>query len=352
MVTSKSFIEELSELKELLQEPKKIVITTHHKPDADALGSSLAMCGYLRKKGHDVKVISPSDYPNFLKWMNGEKEVIVFDSEQRFYAEQLVQQADLIFCLDFPVLGRIHELGEYIDKAKAKKILVDHHLEPESFADIVFSDISAAATCVLVYKIIIGLGDKQLLDTCIGECIYAGIMTDTGSFRHPGTNKEVHLIIADLINLAVDISTIHRLIYDNNSENKLRFLGHALLNKLTIIPEARTSYIAITKEELACYDSQTGDTEGLVNLALSVENVVFAAVIIDRADAVRLSFRSKGEFSANEFARKHFQGGGHKNAAGGKSELNLEDTVQKFTEATMMYKDELQTIKLTDRSAC
>lgn len=353
MATGRAFVQELDELKDLLSTPKKIIITTHHKPDADALGSSLAMWGYLQKKGHEVTVIAPTDYPKFLKWMSGETEVVIFNDGKEEYSQDLVDQADLIFCLDFNALSRINELGEIIRKSSAPKVLIDHHLEPEDFAALSFSDTNAAATCVLIYKIIVGLGDKELLDTCIGECIYAGIMTDTGSFRHPSTNKEVHLIIAELINLAVDISSIHRLIYDNNSENKLRFLGHALLNKLTILEEDRTSYIAISAKELQQYESQTGDTEGLVNLALSVDNVVFAAVIIERSEAVKISFRSKGDFSANEFARLHFQGGGHKNAAGGKSDLSLEETVKKFQDLVhTKYNAELNTIKLSDRSPC
>ncbi len=352
MTSGRAFVQELNELKDLLNTPKKIVITTHHKPDADALGSSLAMWGYLCKKGHQVAVVTPTDYPRFLKWMHGEKEVIVFNEGNEKESARLVDEADLIFCLDFNALGRINELGEIIRKASAKKILIDHHLEPEDFACISFSDTSAAATCVLIYKIIVGLGDKSLLDTCIGECIYAGIMTDTGSFRHPSTNKEVHLIIAELINLAVDISSIHRLIYDNNSEKKLRFLGHALLNKMVVIPEDRTAYIAISAEELERYDSQNGDTEGLVNFALSVDNVVFAAVIIEREESVKISFRSKDDFSANEFARTHFHGGGHKNAAGGRSDLSLEETVNKFKKLVHEdYSEELNSIKLTDRSS-
>lgn len=352
MATGKSIITELENLKELLGSPKKIIITTHQKPDADALGSSLAMWGYLRKKGHQVTVISPTDYPSFLNWMGGQEKVIVFDQGQEQVSEKLVAEADVIFCLDFSALSRINDLGEMVRSSPAKKVLIDHHLEPEDFADIAFSDVSAAATAVLIFKIIIGLGDKKLLDTCIGECIYAGIMTDTGSFRHPSTNKEVHLIIAELINLSVDISKIHRLIYDNNSEKKLRFVGHALLNKLKILPDFRTSYIAVSADELLQFDSQTGDTEGLVNYALSVENVVMAAVIIEREDMVRISFRSKGDFSVNEFARKHFAGGGHRNAAGGKSELSLEETVKKFEETIKEYKDSLISVILEENKTC
>jgi len=345
-------MQNLDELKDLISTPKKVVITTHHKPDADALGSSLALWGYLKKKKHDVNVITPTDYPSFLNWMNGNDEVMVFNQGNEEKSKQLVREADIIFCLDFSALSRINELGEMIRNAKAKKVLIDHHLEPEDFADINFSDITAAATAVLIYKLIVGMGDRGLLDTCIGECIYAGIMTDTGSFRHPSTNREVHLIIAELINLAVDISKIHRLIYDNNTEIKLRFLGYSLLYKLKVIPEFFTAYISISADELNRFDSQTGDTEGLVNYALSVEKVMMAAVIIEREDAVKISFRSKGEFSVSEFARKHFEGGGHRNAAGGKCQLSLQETVKKFVDLLPQYKEELYQNFKIEKSIC
>ena len=344
----------LSALKELLSTPKKIVITTHHKPDADALGSSLALWGYLIKKRHQVKVIAPTDYPSFLNWMNGHEEVIIFNQDKAHeeLSAKLVKEADVVFCLDFSALSRINELGELVRQSKAVKVLVDHHLEPEDFATFAFSDITAAATAVLIYKLIVGMGDKEYLDTCIGECLYAGIMTDTGSFRHANTNAEVHLIIAELIGLAVDITKIHRLIYDNNAETKLRFLGYVLLNKLVVLPEYNTAYISVNAEELKKFGSQTGDTEGFVNYALSVEGVVFAALIIEREDAVKLSFRSKGEFSVSEFARKHFQGGGHLNASGGKSDRNLEGTIKKFIDYLPEYKEELLKEYKTEKLKC
>jgi phosphoesterase RecJ-like protein len=342
----------LNDLKELLSSPKKIVITTHHKPDADALGSSLALWGYLRKKRHQVKVITPTDYPGFLNWMNGNDEVIIFNQGNEEISARLVNEADVIFCLDFSALSRINELGELIRASKAKKVLIDHHLYPENFADITFSDVGAAATAVLIYKIIVGLGDKDQLDTCIGEAIYAGIMTDTGSFRHPSTNREVHLIIAELINLAVDISKIHRLIYDNNTEIRLRFLGYALLYKLKVLPEFYTAFISVSAEELKRFESQTGDTEGLVNYVLSLEKVVMAAVIIEREEAVKISFRSKGEFSVSDFARKHFEGGGHRNAAGGKSQLSLEETVKQFMDLLPLYKEQLSETYKTEKTIC
>ncbi|MDQ3290081.1 MAG: bifunctional oligoribonuclease/PAP phosphatase NrnA [Bacteroidota bacterium] len=335
-------MQQITALKELLQEPKEILITTHHKPDADALGSSLGLAGYLKKKGHAVTVVTPSDYPSFLNWMNGNNEVITYDSAVNDeLVRKLINQANVIFCLDFSSLSRINEMGPYIQEAPGIKVLIDHHLEPENFAQISFSDTNAAATAEIVFEVIRDLGDQSLIDVHIGECLYAGIMTDTGSFRHPSTSRNVHLIIAELLHVGVNTSNIHRLIYDSHTETRLRFLGYVLKDKLTVLREFRTAYIAITADELKKYDSKTGDTEGLVNFALSIEGVVFAALIIDRTNAVKMSFRSVGDFSVNDFARKHFQGGGHRNAAGGISYDSLTDTVAKFLQILPEYKDQL-----------
>ncbi|WP_347157244.1 DHH family phosphoesterase [Pontibacter chitinilyticus] len=328
-------------LKELLKEPKEVMITTHHKPDADALGSSLGLAGYLKKKGHRVTVITPSDYPSFLNWMQGNEDVLVYGENNDALVQRLVKEAQVIFCLDFNSLSRINEMGEYIRQATGTKVMIDHHLQPDDFADLSYSDTAAAATAELVYDLIKEMGDTDLIDTGIGECLYAGIMTDTGSFRHPSTSKNVHLIIADLLHIGVQTSNIHRLIYDSSTELRLRFLGYALKDKLVVLHEYNTAYIAITKEELKAYDSRTGDTEGLVNYALSIEGIVFAALIIDRSQAVKMSFRSVGDFSANEFAREHFNGGGHKNAAGGISYDTLEATVAKFENLLPQYKEQL-----------
>lgn len=331
----------ISALKELLQHPKQILITTHHKPDADALGSSLGLAGYLKKKGHQVTVITPSDYPAFLNWMEGNDDVIIYSAENDELVQKIVRQVDVIFCLDFSALCRINEMGEYIRQAPATKVLIDHHLEPEDFADIVFSDTTAAATAELVFEVIRDLGDEHLIDVKIGECLYAGIMTDTGSFRHPSTSRKVHLIIAELLHIGVNTSNIHRLIYDSHTESRLRFLGYVLKDKLTVLREYKTAFIAISAQELKDYNSKTGDTEGLVNFALSIEGVVFAALIIDRGEAVKMSFRSVGDFSVNDFARKHFNGGGHRNAAGGISHLSLEETTQKLISLLPLYENQL-----------
>ncbi|MGY2134214.1 DHH family phosphoesterase [Hymenobacter sp. HD11105] len=337
----------ISALKELLAQPRQIFITTHHKPDADALGSSLGLAGYLRKKGHHVTVVTPSDYPDFLAWMPGNEDVIVYDARRNdAQVREIIGTAEVIFCLDFSCLNRINELGSYIRNAPGTKVLIDHHLEPENFADLDFSNPKAAATAELVFEVIRDLGDQDMIDVGIGESLYAGIMTDTGSFRHPSTSRNVHLIIAELLDAGIDLSSVHRRIYDSHSEMRLRFLGFVLKDKLVVLPEYNTAYIAITQEELRQYQSKTGDTEGLVNFALSIEGVVFAAVLIDRGQAVKISFRSVGGFSVNEFARKHFQGGGHLNASGGISHDSLDATVQRFLSLLPQYQTQLVTAPL------
>lgn len=337
----------ISALKELLAQPRQIFITTHHKPDADALGSSLGLAGYLRKKGHHVTVVTPSDYPDFLAWMPGNEDVIVYNARRNdAQVREIIGTAEVIFCLDFSCLGRINELGGYIRNAPGTKVLIDHHLEPENFADLDFSNPKAAATAELVFEVIRDLGDQDMIDVGIGESLYAGIMTDTGSFRHPSTSRNVHLIIAELLDAGIDLSSVHRRIYDSHSEMRLRFLGFVLKDKLVVLPEYNTAYIAITQDELRQYQSKTGDTEGLVNFALSIEGVVFAAVLIDRGQAVKISFRSVGGFSVNEFAREHFQGGGHLNASGGISYEPLDDTVQRFLSYLPQYQTKLVTAPL------
>ncbi|KAA3436121.1 DHH family phosphoesterase [Rufibacter hautae] len=334
-------MQQINALKELLESPKKIMITTHHKPDADALGSSLGLAGYLKKKGHQVQVITPSDYPSFLNWMSGNEDVLVYSPKTDAQAQAIIKEAEAIFCLDFSALSRINELGNYIQQATGTKVLIDHHLQPEDFADIMFSDTNAAATAEIVYEVIREMGDEALVDVAIGECLYAGIMTDTGSFRHSSTTRNVHMIIADLLHNGIDICKVHRNIYDSYSESRLRFLGYVLKDKLTVVREFNTAFIAVTAEELKQYNSQTGDTEGLVNFALSIEGVRFAALFIERQEAVKISFRSVGDISVNEFARAHFNGGGHKNAAGGISPLPLNETVQKFVSLLPQYAEQL-----------
>lgn len=329
------------ELKSLLATPQKIVITTHHKPDGDAMGSSLGLYAYLIQKGHHVTVITPTDYPYFLHWLPNNSDVIIY-TEQQEKSAQLVAEAAMIFCLDFNTLSRINELGELVRASNAYKLMIDHHLDPEDFDDYRHWSINACAAAQLVYDFIVNeLEDGQFMNKDIATCLYTGIMTDSGSFRFPSANSTVYRIAADLIDLGAEHWKIHQLVYDNATENRLRFLGHCLSNKLEILPEFHTAIITVTKEELKSFQIQTGDTEGIVNYALSVNGIKLAAFIIERTDKVKLSLRSTGDFPANEICKKYFNGGGHRNAAGGYSDENLADTVTAFKALLADYKTQL-----------
>ncbi len=337
-------MEKLQAFKAYLNQPRKAVIVTHFKPDADALGSSLGLAGFLRKKGHKVQVITPSDFPHFLAWMPGSQDVIALSKENpepEKKALDTIAKADVIFCLDFSSLNRINDLGDVVKKSKAKKVMVDHHLEPEKFADFVQWDSKAASTAGLVFELIKELDEESLMDEAIANCLYAGLMTDTGGFRHSNTTQKEFLIASELVGFGADPSNVSRQIYDNNSIERLRLVGFVLNEKLKILPEYNTAYITLSQEDLKKYGSQTGDTEGLVNYGLSVKGMKLAVILYDRKDEIKLSFRSVGDFDVNALARKYFEGGGHKNASGGSSKLSLEDALKKFLEVLPLYKDQL-----------
>jgi phosphoesterase RecJ-like protein len=330
---------DIASLKDLLSEPKHIVITTHHRPDGDAMGSSLGLFNYLIQKGHYVKLIAPSDYPIFLHWLPNNPEVIVY-TERVKDSRELIAKAELIFCLDFNALSRIHDMGEFVRESKAKKVMIDHHLEPEGFDDYRHWSINACATAQLVYDFIsTKMGEPELINKDVATCLYTGIMTDSGSFRFPTTTAEVHHIVGDLIHRGAENWRIHQLVYDNFSESRLRFLGHCLLNNLEVIPEYKTAIITVSKKELEQFQIVTGDTEGVVNYALSINGIRLAALIIERPDRVKLSVRSTGDFPANEICKRYFNGGGHRNASGGYSQKSLEQVISQFKAILPEYKN-------------
>jgi phosphoesterase RecJ-like protein len=324
---------------DLLAQPQKIVITTHHKPDGDAMGSSLGLYNSLIQQGHHAQVITPTDYPQFLNWMPGNGDVIIY-TDNVTKADQLIADADMIFCLDFNALGRINEMGEKVGESNALKIMIDHHLEPQDFDDYRHWDINACATAQLVYTFIVEiLGHKELVNADVASCLYTGIMTDSASFRLPNTTSTVHRIVADLIDAGAPNARIHELVYNDSTEMRLKFLGHCLANKLQVFNEFNTALITVTADELKEYDVITGDTEGIVNYALSISNVRLAAFMVERKDKVKLSLRSKGDFPANEICKKYFSGGGHRNAAGGVSSDSLQETVEQFKLILPKYKN-------------
>ena len=337
---------DIEEIKTIWALPKKVVISTHHKPDADALGSSLALAKILEKKGHKVTVIVPSDYPGFLNWMSGQEQVIIFDPKTPETVKPYMDEAELFCILDLNAFSRLYELGDLIRTYTATpKILIDHHLSPEAdMADMYFWDNKAAATCELIYELIVAIGDKALIDKDIAEALYAGIMTDTGSFRFPSTSSKVHIIISELIEIGADNATVYEHVFDEYSESRLRFIGFALSKRLVVLREFHTAYFVISAKDLANYQSKTGDTEGLVDFGLSIEGILFACVMIEREDNIKLSFRSSGDFSVQNFAATNFSGGGHKNASGGICPLSLKETEHKFLGLLPLYKETLDQV--------
>ncbi len=330
----------IAPIKILLREKKKIVITTHHRPDGDAIGSSLGLYNYLIQKNHDVNVIVPSDYPAFLKWMQGNDVVINYEAAVA-KSDQLISEAELIFCLDFNDMRRVEKMEKSVRESKAVKVLIDHHLNPENSFDHSYSFPDSCATSELIYEFMIAMDDRPLLNKNVAECLYTGIMTDTASFRFASMKADTHRTVAKLMEAGAVNYKIHELVYDTNTEDRLRLLGHCLNDKLVVLREFNTAYISLSEEELNKYHFETGDTEGIVNYALSINNVKLAAFFSDRDGLIKISFRSKDDFPANQLSQKHFEGGGHKNAAGGKSNLTLEETIQKFIQLLPEYKAQL-----------
>jgi phosphoesterase RecJ-like protein len=327
------FMQEIKNIFPLLSHPRNVVITTHQKPDGDAMGSSLAMYHFLKQLGHNVTVISPTNWASFLNWMPAVKLVLDYEVQTE-KSNIAIDAADWIFCLDFNTMSRTKRMEERLLKAKAEKVLIDHHQEPqvEVFAYGI-SDTGKSSTCEMVYDFITASGHGHNIDPIIADCLYTGVMTDTGSFRFPSTTASVHQMVADLKDKGLKHSIIHEELYDNFSENRFRFIGNVLLNRMQVFYEYNAALIAIPQSDLIKYDIRTGDTEGLVNYPLSIKGIKLAAIIIDRGEERKSSFRSKGDFDVNTFARKYFNGGGHFNAAGGFNKEPLEEVVEKFKAA-------------------
>jgi phosphoesterase RecJ-like protein len=332
---------QINEIFPQLRDPKNVVITTHQKPDGDAMGSSLGLFHFLKQLGHSVTVISPTNWADFLDWMPSTKLVLDYE-RQTEEANELIDKADWIFCLDFNTLSRTKRMEEKLANAPGIRILIDHHQEPqiEKFAYGV-SSTNKSSTCEMVYDLIMDSGNEAFINESVAECLYSGVMTDTGSFRFPSTSASVHRMVATLKDKGLQHSRVHEALFDNYLENRFRFIGHILLNRMEIFYEYNTALIAVNQQDLIKYDIITGDTEGLVNYPLSIKGIKLAAIVIDRGEERKCSFRSKGSFDVNTFARKYFNGGGHFNAAGGQSKEPLDAVVAKFKEAMTENKDQL-----------
>lgn len=326
-------MEPIHEIYPQLVQKKKIVITMHQKPDADAMGSALALRHFLKQFEHEVEVISPTNWARWLDWMEGVKEVYDYELEKQ-EADKILDAADWLFCLDFNHFVRAKHLAPKLASIRCTKILIDHHREPDepSFQYGV-SNTGKSSTCEMIYDFIVNSGHRDKINTFISECLYAGMAADTGSFRFSSTTAHVHHAVAALKEQGLNHTKVHEELYDNFLENRLRFLGHVLTNRLDIFYELNTALIYVSKMELLKYEIKTGDTEGLVNYPLSIQGIKLVGCVIDRDEERKWSFRSKGQFDCNAFARKYFNGGGHFNASGGNDQASLQETVQKFKKA-------------------
>lgn len=319
----------IEEIFPLLSTPKRIFITTHHKPDGDAIGSMLGLYHYLVAKGHSVTPVSPSEIPEFLMWIPGVEKVVNYEAESK-NAEKALADADIIFCLDFNDFSRTKHLTTHLEAATQPKVMIDHHLLPKTVWDYAMSDPTKSSTCEMVYDFINLCGDNAMINMDIAACLYTGVMTDTGSFRFPATTASVHDMVADFKRKGLNHTRIHEEVYDSWSAQRMQFLGYVLLEKMEIFPKFNTGLITLSKKDLKLFNVNTGELEGLVNYPLSIGAVRFAVMITERTDEVKLSFRSKGDFDVNTFARTYFNGGGHFNASGGRSTTSFIDTVAYF----------------------
>lgn len=324
-------VHEIEAIKTLLATPKKITIIPHRNPDGDAMGSTLGLYHILKQLQHDVVVIAPNEFPDFLAWLPESEKVLIF--ERSFdKCKAILEQTEVIFTLDFNTLHRTGEQMENLLKTlSATSIMIDHHQLPDGYATYTFSDTTYGSTCQMVYDFIYQLGFQNLINKTVATCLYTGIVTDSGSFRFPKTTAATHKCVANLIDKGINNSEIHNLLFDNSSYNRLLILGKALQN-LKILDQYKTTYITLSQAELDAFNNQKGDTEGIVNYGLSIKGIDFTAIFIENKEEgiIKISFRSQGDFDVNQFARKYFNGGGHINAAGGKSFLSLNETVQQF----------------------
>lgn len=318
-------------IQSVMKNVQNVVIVAHTNPDGDAMGSSLSLCLYLRNKGFVANVVLPNAPSSSLHWMPLHDEIIKF-SNKRTQAIDLIKQADIIFLVDFNRLSRVEKLEPYIKSSKAAKVIIDHHPEPDESMDYVISDTSVSSASELVYEYIAMSDDLKLIDKSIAECIFTGIMTDTGCFSFNSSSPRTYQIASELLAKGVNKNEIYSNVYDNYSADRMKLMGYCLSEKMQVFEEYNTAYISLSKAELEEYNFKKGDEEGLVNLPLSIKNIVFAVIFIEKENYVKLSFRSKGSFDTNEIAKKHFNGGGHVNASGGKVELTLDETITKFVE--------------------
>lgn len=317
------------ELSNLFSSSENILLISHINPDGDAIGSQLALYYFLKTKGKNVSMLAPNYLQEFLKWMEGADHINIFLKE-RNKCKKLIKEADLIVLLDFNQSNRLGEAEDLVIASSARKLIIDHHLDPANFADLIISDPLKCSTSELVYELICNINGAPFLTKSYAEALYVGIVTDTGNFEHGAYSSRTFRIVADLLDCGIDKSKILNLIYNNFSADRIRLQGYALNTRMVVIPEYKTAYIFLTKNDLAEYKHIKGDTEGFVNLPLSIKGICFSALFIEKENFIKISFRSKGNFPSNEIASKYFSGGGHLNASGGEYYDSLTNTIDFF----------------------
>lgn len=328
-------------LQNLINEKSEVLITTHYNPDGDAIGSSLALYHFLDLLGVKAKLLLPNELPSFLLWMPGVNRTTLY-TDDPVYGDELVSNADLIFSMDYNSMSRVKLFSEKLKESGATKVLIDHHIQPENEFDLSFSDTSVSSTSELLFIIVESMGFKNKISREMAECLFVGIMTDTGSFSFACNRPATFETAACLISTGIDAERIHRMVYDTYSESRMRLLGHCLSTNLKVLSKFATAYIWLSKSELDEFDYQQGDTEGVVNYALSIQSVAVAALFTERDDRIRVSLRSKGNFSVNNFARTHFNGGGHRNAAGGDIFMTMADALSYFESLLPQYSNDIK----------
>jgi len=317
------------ELSKLFSSAENILIMCHINPDGDSVGAQLALYHYFKANGKNVSLLAPNNLQEFLKWMDGAGQIEVFIKDRK-KGRMMIEGADLIIMLDFNQSGRLGEAEDYVVASKAKKVVIDHHLNPENFADLIISDPTKCSTSELIHEVICEINGAKFMNRSYAEALYVGIITDTGNFEHGSYSSRTFRIVADLLDTGIEKEKIINLIYNNFSSDRIRLQGFALNQRMVVMPEYKTAYIYLSKIDLKEYNHVKGDTEGFVNMPLSIKGINFSALFIEKDNFIKLSFRSKGQFPSNEFASLYFSGGGHLNASGGEFSDTLDNTITYF----------------------
>lgn len=328
--------QKITQVENLLAKYDKIIIVTHVSPDGDAIGSSLGLYHYLNEMGKDVNVIVPNAFPDFLAWMKSAGDILVYEKYPEF-AQKLISEADLIFCLDFNIPKRTSHLAPFIEGAKAKKVMIDHHPEPSPFCDVIISHPEISSTSELIFRLICRMGDFEVMSRNSAECIYTGMMTDTGGFTYNSNNAQIYYIIAELLKKGINKDQIYSNVYHNYSVDRYRMLGYTLSEKMKIYPEYNAALVTLTKQEQLKYNAKKGDTEGFANLPLNIKGIIFAVFIREDNEMIKISLRSQGAFPCNKFSAQCFNGGGHLNAAGGEFYGTMDEAIAVFEETLPQY---------------